>query len=305
MVWIGYRYPTVYVIVIVIVIVRIEIGGSGGKEVCVNHNSIADTLWTDSEFRRLSVNGKVLFLCLLTAPVKSYTGIFFATAGTLSEYCSISKQEASKAIAELCERKFIVSVDDHLIICNHMKFNTYGYDTHKIRMVKDLNALQESVFSAAMAIPIIKSTYQNACEVLNVQPRMASANDPASEPLPFVAAVTKPVVKQSLTPASDQFAEASEMIKRLRSYALAIFDEIGSSKNKPELTTEQYQKLIDKWGFDKLVVMQRAFYDHVSKLEKKYSYNHFNVLIKGGWVLDKVNKLEDAELDMKNGSGKW
>jgi len=146
---------------------------------------------------------------------------------------------------------------------------------------------------------------QNAADKAKDEASAKAESEATDQAKPQATAKAKPVVKQSLTPASDQFAEASEMIKRLRSYALAIFDEIGSSKNKPELTPEQYQKLIDKWGFDKLVVMQRAFYDHVSKLEKKYSYNHFNVLIKGGWVLDKVNKLEDAELDMKNGSGKW
>lgn len=128
----------------------------------------------------------------------------------------------------------------------------------------------------------------------------AKANDEAKS-----QAKTKPVVKQSLTPASDQFAEASEMIKRLRSYALAIFDEIGSSKNKPELTPEQYQKLIDKWGFDKLVILQRVFYEWKAIKKDKATATDFGTLFKKGWVHEKVDKLEDAELDMKNGSGKW
>jgi len=128
----------------------------------------------------------------------------------------------------------------------------------------------------------------------------AKANDEAKPQATSKANPPKPVVKDSLLPESDQ-------ITRLRGYAQAIFDELGSSKNKPELTTEQYQKLIDKWGFDKLVVMQRAFYDHVSKLDKKYSYNHFNVLIKGGWVLDKVEQKskDTGKVDRLNPSGRF
>lgn len=125
-----------------------------------------------------------------------------------------------------------------------------------------------------------------------------NAADKAKDEAPAKANPPKPVVKKSSAPESEQ-------ITRLRGYAQAIFDELGSSKNKPELTTEQYQKLIDKWGFEKLVVMQRAFYDHVSKLEKKYSYNHFNVLIKGGWVLDKIKASDSGKVDRLNPSGRF
>jgi hypothetical protein len=120
----------------------------------------------------------------------------------------------------------------------------------------------------------------------------AKANDEAKP-----QAKPKPVV---IIPESDQ-------ITRLRSYAKAIFDELGSSKNKPELTTEQYQKLIDKWGFDKLVVMQRIYYEWKASLAKKHTHTDFGTLNKKCWVHEKADVItKDAgKVDRLNPSGRF
>jgi hypothetical protein len=120
----------------------------------------------------------------------------------------------------------------------------------------------------------------------------AKANDEAKP-----QAKPKPVV---IIPESDQ-------ITRLRSYAKAIFDELGSSKNKPELTTEQYQKLIDKWGFDRLVVLQRIYYEWKASLAKKHTHTDFGTLNKKCWVHEKADeKAKDTgKVDRLNPSGRF
>lgn len=121
------------------------------------------------------------------------------------------------------------------------------------------------------------------------------ANDQAKPQATAKAKEPKPVVKQSPTPESDQ-------ITRLRSYAKAIFDELGSSKNKPELTTEQYQKLIDKWGFDKLVVLQRIYYEWKASLAKKHTHTDFGTLNKKCWVHEKADKDDGCQEQYESGN---
>jgi hypothetical protein len=128
----------------------------------------------------------------------------------------------------------------------------------------------------------------------------AKANDEAKPQANPQANPQKPVVRQSPTPESDQ-------ITRLRSYAKAIFDELGNCKNKPELTTEQYQKLIDKWGFDKLVVLQRVFYEWKAIKKDKATATDFGTLFKKGWVHEKADVItkDTGKVDRLNPSGRF
>lgn len=91
----------------------------------------------------------------------------------------------------------------------------------------------------------------------------------------------------------------SEQIQRLRGYVDAIYAEFPKAKNKPSLSTDEYQKLIDKWG-DKLVTMQKVYYEWLSTYDKKRTHSDFGTLIKGGWVLNRVDETGNQEQPENN-----
>lgn len=291
----GYRYPPVYVYVIVHVNVRVKRGVIGGG---MRFTSIYDSLWTDSGFKLLSPHGKLLFLCLMSSPIFGFAGVCYATLGLLSEYSQLPARDCEKALAELLNSGAIIKFGDYLVIKNYLLFNKCSGDKIETKLINDFNALPKEVFAGIMSIPIIKEVYLRSCAARDREPRDTNGLIAVSDYSPVqIELKPKPVFKESLAPESEQ-------ITRLRGYAKAIFDEIGNCKNKPELSTDEYQKLIDKWGFDKLVVMQRIYYEWKASLTKKHTHTDFGTLKKGGWVLEKI-KAQDDKIDFKNPSGRF
>ena len=92
----------------------------------------------------------------------------------------------------------------------------------------------------------------------------------------------------------------SEEIQQLRGYVAAIYADFPNAKNKAKLTTEEYQKLLDKWGYDLLVEMQREYYEWLSIQGKKRTSTDYGTLLKGGWVLDKCNNPKGTTLKPSN-----
>jgi len=109
---------------------------------------------------------------------------------------------------------------------------------------------------------------------------VAGADAPAKQP----QKQTQPKPKAKPAPVPE-----SEEIQRLRGYVAAIFADYPCAKNKPLITTDEYQKLIDKHGFDKLVVMQRIYYEWKAKLSKKHNYTDYGTML-NGWVLERANE---------------
>ena len=111
----------------------------------------------------------------------------------------------------------------------------------------------------------------------------ATANAPAIQPQKQPQ--TKP--KSKPEPVSE-----SEDIQRLRGYVAAIIADFPDSKNnKNELTSDQYQKLIDKYGYSKLVVMQRIYFEWKVSRKEKTKTTDFGTLNKvDGWVATEADK---------------
>lgn len=107
--------------------------------------------------------------------------------------------------------------------------------------------------------------------------------------------VAKDIVKPQAKPkAKPEPVPESEDIQRLRGYVAAIIADFPDGKNsKNELTTEQYQKLIDKYGYSKLVVMQRIYFEWKVSRKEKTKTTDFGTLNKGdGWVASEADKHE-------------
>lgn len=113
----------------------------------------------------------------------------------------------------------------------------------------------------------------------------AVADAPAEQPQKQAQA--KPKAKPEPVPESEE-------IQRLREYVAAIIADFPDGKNsKNELTTEQYQKLIDKYGYSKLVVMQRIYFEWKVSRKEKTKTTDFGTLNKGdGWVASEADKHE-------------
>lgn len=102
----------------------------------------------------------------------------------------------------------------------------------------------------------------------------------------------QPVAKNAIT--------ESEEITRLRGYADAIYAQIPNCKNKPCISTSDYQKLIDKWGLTKLTIMQRVYYEWLITLKDKYKHTDFGVLNVGGsngWISQAADEQIAKEQD--------
>jgi len=224
----------------------------------------------------------------MSSPIFGFAGVCYATIGLLSEYSQLPARDCEKALAELLNSGAIIKFGDYLVIKNYLLFNKCSGDKIETKLINDFNALPKEVFAGIMSIPIIKEVYLRSCTARDREPRDTNGLIAVSDYLPVqIELKPKPVVKKSLTPESEQ-------ITRLRGYAKAIFDEIGSSKNKPELSTEQYQKLIDKWGYDKLVILQRVFYEWKAIKKDKATATDFGTLFKKGWVHEKADTLSDS-----------
>jgi len=258
----------------------------------MNYHSISDSLWTDYGFRSLTPNGKLLLLCFLSSNLLEHSGVFFATVGMITEYTGSTKPETTKAIDELVESGFILYFHDYVILKNYLKFNSAGQDTHRIRIVKDLNGLSCDVFNVAMSIPAINAIYYDYCEKIKCAPRECSESYPIDTlSIPYRHPMQKPQPKPKPKP---EPVTESEEIQRLRGYVAAIIADFPDSKNsKNELTADQYQKLIDKYGYSKLVVMQRIYFEWKVSRKEKTKTTDFGTLNKGdGWVVTEADKHE-------------
>jgi hypothetical protein len=106
----------------------------------------------------------------------------------------------------------------------------------------------------------------------------------------------KQTAKDHIANASKKIKPASapetEEITRLRSYVAAIYADFPNAKNKPSITAEEYQRLIDKFGYDKLVVMQRVYFEWKAGLSTKPKHTDYGTLIKvDGWAAKRAEEL--------------
>ena len=87
--------------------------------------------------------------------------------------------------------------------------------------------------------------------------------------------------------------ESSPEIIQLRQYTDAIFRDFPSSKTaKNTLTDDEYQRLLDKFGYDKLVVMQRVYFEWKAGLTTKPKHTDYGTLIKvDGWPSKRADEL--------------
>lgn len=121
-------------------------------------------------------------------------------------------------------------------------------------------------------------------------------------------AKAKPVLKQPKSGQVDNMVEltpeqAAE-IQRLRGYVAAIYSDFPNAKNKPKLSDDEYVKLIAKWG-DKLVEMQRIYYEWLCTYDKKHAHTDFGTLIKGGWILEQLDNGQTNSHKKVEPSGVW
>jgi len=118
---------------------------------------------------------------------------------------------------------------------------------------------------------------------------VAGADAPAKQPQKQTQIQLQAKPKPKPEPAPE-----SEDIQRLRGYVAAIIADFPDSKNsKNELTADQYQKLIDKYGYSKLVVMQRIYFEWKVSRKEKTKTTDFGTLNKGdGWVVTEADKHE-------------
>ena len=180
----------------------------------MNYHSISDSLWTDSGFRTLSTNARLLILALLSSPLTSFTGVYFATVGMLSEYTGLKNSGVDKAFGEIEGIGFVVKCQDYVIIRNFLKHNKFNTKTHSVRLVRDFNALPSGVFCAAMQVDIISEAYSAACKSLGAEPRACEATI-----LNYRIVETKPDEKHR---AVKQQEPESEEIQRLRGYVAVL-----------------------------------------------------------------------------------
>lgn len=86
--------------------------------------------------------------------------------------------------------------------------------------------------------------------------------------------------------------ESTPEIDQLRKHVDAIFEEYPDTVNpKNELTNQQYLKLIEKFGYSKLALMQRFYYEWKFARKAKTTTTDFGTLNRsGGWVEERANE---------------
>lgn len=248
----------------------------------MRHNSISDSLWRDPEFKALSNNGKLLMLCLLTSPLLGFSGACYATDGLVSEYSGLTRAESVKAITELVSSGFILASGDYLIIRNYLKFNAASGDKLGKALIKDVNSLPQQAFDAFMSIPVASESYLSACDDCKLTARYCNTFDAVLDQ-PQPKPMRQPVAKNAIT--------ESEEIARLRGYAdvvLSDFPDVKHAKNT--LTTEQYQKLLDKYGMTKLTIMQKVYFGWKAGKAKAPTTTDYGTLIAGTWVAERADE---------------
>jgi len=263
----------------------------------MKYHSISDEIWKDVKFKRLSSNAKLAFMFLLTTPDFNFAGVHYCPSDQMAVYTRISEKACKDALSELHREGMVRVCGDYVVLHNYLKHNSFGC-THYKKLIKDIESLPEDVFAEAMQVITIKIKYIEACNhekinkqpltifddenAINHDPDQASDQEPKPKKEPKTRQTKGNSAKVSFT-AENEPREISE----LRGYVANIIAEYPDCKwGYCDITTEQYAKLICKWGRDKLVGMQKMFYEWKCTTPNKPSIKcDFNVLNKDTcWV---------------------
>lgn len=117
--------------------------------------------------------------------------------------------------------------------------------------------------------------------------------------------------KPKKDPAPEIPPETKKQIAELRGYVQNMIDEYPDSKNgKNDLTDAQYVRLLDKYGRDKLVEMQKVFFEwKLAKSEKVKTTDYGTLIRDTGWVStqadENINANKSLAQDEPLKPGEW
>jgi len=164
--------------------------------------------------------------------------------------------------------------------------NAYTNRRFSAEYNKIKNVSEKAAYSASC-----RKTKDKTNEVANDDPDQASDQEPKPK---------KPKTRQTKGKSDPE----SEEIVRLRGFAKAIYDDAKCTINLPMITTEEYQELLDRHGYDKLVVMQRKLFEWKVLLKDRDKHSDFRRLLNPkAWLLPESDKLQSNGRDslMTNG----
>ena len=141
--------------------------------------------------------------------------------------------------------------------------------------------------------------------------KSAEARQADSDPKPKKPKPPPKKPKPKKDPAPEIPPETKKQIAELRGYVQNMIDEYPDSKNgKNDLTDAQYVRLLDKYGRDKLVEMQKVFFEwKLAKSEKVKTTDYGTLIRDTGWVStqadENINANKSLAQDEPLKPGEW
>lgn len=118
----------------------------------MSHARIAETYWTDPKIRRLSPEGKLLFLYLLSNPHRHYSGIYYLPTGLIPIETGLKGDTVKKELSALTDSKILLyDAETETIFIRKMFRYQAGWgdglrltDKQKIGAVNHLKSLHQT-----------------------------------------------------------------------------------------------------------------------------------------------------------------
>lgn len=239
---------------------------------------VNDEIWVTQSFTSLKKEAQLLYLYYLTNPWVKLSATYYIPEPTITYELGYSSAEIATYNAELVQAGLLIVCDRFIHVPNMIIWNRFaGYPVLK-GAANEINALPQEVF---VAIYHQSPPFKRLCDLIKAKDIKI---DLKIEPWVAPEPETKPELKLNPEKKETKVKE-TEQIRKLKDHAKEL---LKDSKRKPELSNEQYQKLIDRHGMELMFELQKVFYSWKSQA-KEVKSTDFGVLNNSGsWAHKRV-----------------